>query len=645
VPWNTGLAGVHLAIAGYPNSPMRVLAGPGTGKTFAMMRRVARLLESGVQPAGILAVTFTRTAAHDLVDQLEDLGVAGADQVPAKTLHSLSFSILGRAAVFLATGRTPRPLLACERKMLVNDLAGQFGGKRAVGRLIEAFQAYWARLQHHTPGWPTDPVEQHFDNDLKAWLRFHKAMLVDELVPIAYDFVRQNPGHQDVPVYTHVLVDEYQDLNKADQALIDQLAGPANMMVVGDEDQSIYVFRHANPEGIVDYPNTHNNTHDETITECRRCPQLIVRLANALISHNPRQNPKNLNPRPGNPQGIVYIVQHPSIADEIECLSAYVESLLAANPQVPAGEVLVLTSRRMIGNGIRDNLNARVQQHNYTWSASSFYYEDALENDQAALGFAVLTLLVDVQDRAALRLWLGAGSPDGRAKPYKRVWNHCNANNLSPYDVMQALVAGTINIPYSGPLQVRFQALTQRLVALQNAPLQTVVDDVFPANVPECADVRVLALAAMVNAATVNELLDELRVLITQPEIPGSQGNSVRIMSLHKSKGLTAKVVIVAGCVAGVLPMIDHRLTVPEQNRQIEEQRRLFYVGITRSTDTLVISSARSVPFADAKQAGVVVYQKAQGQAILQASPFIAELGNEAPATITGQAWRQQLHF
>jgi hypothetical protein len=84
-----------------------------------MMRRVARLLEVvGVPPAQILAVTFTRAAAHDLVDKLTNLGVPGADQVSAKTLHSLSFSILGRAAVFEATGRIPRPLLGCELNRL-----------------------------------------------------------------------------------------------------------------------------------------------------------------------------------------------------------------------------------------------------------------------------------------------------------------------------------------------------------------------------------------------------------------------------------------------------------------------------------------------------------------------------------------------
>jgi DNA helicase-2/ATP-dependent DNA helicase PcrA len=220
VPWNTDLAGVHLAIAAYPNSPLRVLAGPGTGKTFAMMRRVARLLEAGVAPGEILAVTYTRTAAHDLVDKLTNLGVPGANQVSAKTLHSLSFSILGRAAVFQATGRVPRPLLKCEFEMLVNDLKQAFGGKRAVRKLIEAFEAYWARLQHHTPGWPAAPVEQQFDTALKSWLRFHKAMLVGELIPIAHDFVRNNPGHPDIPVYTQVLVDESLQPEKRPQSLI-----------------------------------------------------------------------------------------------------------------------------------------------------------------------------------------------------------------------------------------------------------------------------------------------------------------------------------------------------------------------------------------------------------------------------------------
>jgi DNA helicase-2/ATP-dependent DNA helicase PcrA len=158
----------------------------------------------------------------------------------------------------------------------------------------------------------------------------------------------------------------------------------------------------------------------------------------------------------------------------------------------------------------------------------------------------------------------------------------------------------------------------------------------------------IFSLRLLGSPADVKELLEELRVLIIQPEIPGSQGNLVRIMSLHKSKGLTSKLVVIAGCVAGILPAIDTDLSEQEQDRQRDEQRRLFYVGITRSTDTLVISSATRMLFKEAKRAGVEVVRRtgiAGRIAILQASEFIADLGPHAPATISCAHWRQQLQF
>jgi DNA helicase-2/ATP-dependent DNA helicase PcrA len=142
MPWNTGIQGTHLSIAAYNGTPLRVVAGPGTGKTFALMRRVARLLEEGnVPPDRILAVTFTRTAADDLVSKLATLGVPGAPDVIAKTLHSLSFGLLKRASVFQALGRYIRPTMAHELDTLVCDLAIQFGGKKRVNKLLEGFKA------------------------------------------------------------------------------------------------------------------------------------------------------------------------------------------------------------------------------------------------------------------------------------------------------------------------------------------------------------------------------------------------------------------------------------------------------------------------------------------------------------------------
>jgi DNA helicase-2/ATP-dependent DNA helicase PcrA len=645
MPWNTNLAGTALNIAAYPGAQLRVVAGPGTGKTYALMRRVARLLEQNVQPDRVLAVSFTRTAANDLVHKLAQLGAPGADQVAAKTLHSLSFGLLSRNSVFQMLGRVPRPLMAHEQDTMVCDLAPQFDGKKAVNKLIEAFEAYWARLQHHDPGWPDTPLEQSFDHELKSWLRFHNAMLVGEVIPLALDFILQNPGHPDIPVYEHVLVDEYQDLNKADQALIDAICGNAAVTVIGDEDQSIYSFRHAHPEGIYEYPATHAGTHDELLNECRRCPQGIVAIANSLIGHNPRLAPKVLAPHAPNGQGNIYIVQHHSVAEEIQTIAEYIDWYLLQNPGVPAGEVLVLSSRRQIGNGIRDSLNAIAQQNARTWEAQSFYFEDALKPELAADGFALLTMLVDPDDAPSLRYWLGEHKQDCRRTPYRRLREHCEHSGQSPKAALQAIADGNLNIAYTGSLIPRFNDLNQRLAALAVLDIPGLIDTLFPDGNQETASIRQTALFVAPTVATVKEFLEELRAVITQPELPGSQGNSVRIMSLYKSKGLTARLVVIAGCVGGILPTVDGGEPPHEQERQRQEQRRLFYVGITRATETLVLNSSTRMPLAMAYTMRMPLLARHGADAILQASPFMAELGPSAPAVMLGVAWRQHLNF
>jgi DNA helicase II / ATP-dependent DNA helicase PcrA len=200
--WDSDLEGVHYRVAAEPGNPVHVLAGPGTGKTFAMMRRIARLLEEGGTPDQILAVSFTRTAARDLTHQLAALGVLGAEDVRASTLHALCYGILQQQAVFEVTGRIPRALLSPELAGMLNDLAGSFGGKRKVKSLLEAYEAGWARLQHDVVGAPVSEEDQRFAAELDAWLRYHRAMLIGELVPLTLTFLRQNPN---VPVLPNLL--------------------------------------------------------------------------------------------------------------------------------------------------------------------------------------------------------------------------------------------------------------------------------------------------------------------------------------------------------------------------------------------------------------------------------------------------------
>jgi superfamily I DNA/RNA helicase len=191
----------------------------------------------------------------------------------------------------------------------------------------------------------------------------------------------------------------------------------------------------------------------------------------------------------------------------------------------------------------------------------------------------------------------------------------------------------------------RHQQLEQRLAALNGLDVEQIVDYLFPDGDADLAMLRQTALLVVPNVEDPRRLLSELRTDIVQPELPGTQGPAVRIMSLHKSKGLTARLIVIAGCVAGILPSIDFAAPLAEQNRQRQEQRRLFYVGLTRSTDTLVLSSAIRMPYGQAMQMGVPVMHGGYGVAILQASPFLAELGPSAPVPIPGNEWRANLGF
>jgi superfamily I DNA/RNA helicase len=136
-----------------------------------------------------------------------------------------------------------------------------------------------------------------------------------------------------------------------------------------------------------------------------------------------------------------------------------------------------------------------------------------------------------------------------------------------------------------------------------------------------------------------SQILNELRSMITQPEIP-EDTEYVRIMSLQKSKGLTAKVTIVSGCIQGLIPTEDSDETPAEKAETLREQRRLFYVAITRPTDMLVLSSFTKIDTSMAFKIGAQVGRSAYGSGQTIATRFISELGPTAPAAKRGDVWR-----
>jgi DNA helicase-2/ATP-dependent DNA helicase PcrA len=298
MPWDDNLerSSVAYAIAADQSRFIRVVAGPGTGKSFALKRRVARLLEDGMDPARILPVTFTKVAAEDLHRELVNMSIRGCDQILGSTLHSFGMRILSRRNVLATTGRISRPLNRFEIDPLLYDLPSEFGGKRQKEKRMRAYEAAWARLQHEEPGFAQNAQDRAFETSLVDWLRFHEGMLVGEIIPELYRYLRNNPAAPERALYDHLLVDEYQDLNKAEQAVIDLLTGDASLCVVGDDDQSLYSFKHAHPEGIRTFRVTHPTASDHELLQCHRCPTRIVEIANSLIAHNQDRKPRQLVP-------------------------------------------------------------------------------------------------------------------------------------------------------------------------------------------------------------------------------------------------------------------------------------------------------------------------------------------------------------
>lgn len=635
--WNTDLTGPALEIASSAARKLRVMAGPGTGKSFAMKRRVARLLEEGVNPRRILAVTFTRTAADSMVSDLRHLGISGCDQIEAGTLHGYCFLILLRNRVLQQLGRHARPMvtflnkkvLQFETKPLLFDLSDEFGQQKAKSSKIGQFEAAWAKLQSDTPGWPTEDIDRRFHRELMEWLIFHEAMTIGEVVPEALRYLRNNPLSDELTMFDHVIVDEYQDLNRAEQELLDLLGRNASMSIVGDEDQSIFSFRYANPDGIIDFAERHTGmVEDKSLLECRRCARKIVRLANYFIQQNHLLDGANrLIQRDSNPEGEVYRLQWNDNNEEASNIVDYVSFLISQRNYSP-GDILILSPRRQLGyairNAIKDN---QIPVH-------SFYNEEALMKATAQESFALLSLLANPQDRVSLRYLLGSDNTTFRSAPYRIIRDYCQENRMSPYDVLKKLAARELEMPRTERVLERFGWITERLNDLGTRALPEVVDILFP----ETDDTIVLREMALVIVSQVSSLIDfvhKLKFVVTQPDLPENP-DYVRVMSLHKSKGLTSKVTIITSCIQGLIPMISD----DDNEVNMDEQRRLFYVAMTRPKEILVLSSFKTIQLDLAHKIGAQAQHRGGAYGDVFTSDFLGQLGPEFREVRSGLEWR-----
>lgn len=634
--WDDDLAGVHREIAGSDSPRIGVLAGPGTGKTrYGLMRRVVRQLEQNVPPKQILLISFTRVAAADLRDKVAELDAPGAEEVRATTLHAFCFGLLQREAVLRTTGRTPRILLEHEVDLMLRDIGGNYGNIYRRRDLLEAFVAGWARSPDAYPGIPDSGEEREFQQAVQRWLRCHDAMLIGEVVPEAYKYLIANPHADALSAFDHIIVDEYQDLNALEQQLLDHLAENGSLCIAGDDDQSIYRVRYANPEGIHAFLNR-DEVETYSIRTCGRCPTRILTMANSLIGCAPGREKVPLAPIDGAEPGAAAIIQWSDMNAEVDGIVAAIAQDIGSEKWEP-GQILVLTNWAALGRRIRDRLAE------LPIPSCTYFKEQALRTEEAREALALLRLVVDKRDSSALRVLLGLGDATGRSPAYRRLTAFCATEGLNVRAVLEKLATGERLNVNARALTSRFARAMEHLSNLRELSLPDLVSALLPEDMDALADLRAVALDALVEAETPESLLRRLVEAITQDDVPQNP-EFVRIMSLHKSKGLTCESVYVVGAVDGVLPTI-HTDDAAEYDAAWCEGRRLFYVAVTRAASELTISSSISVDLADAAARNVkydrTTIRNRGGRHTVKtiASPYLVELGPTAPKARTGEEW------
>lgn len=651
--WNDGIETDSPAynLAASDAATIRAVAGPGSGKSFAIKKRILRLLEAGVAPNTILAITFTRTAAHDLKTEIYSLGIEGANEVHSRTLHSHALRILMGEGVLEQTGRNPRMIIDHEQKPILRDLDRlEFGNVRNKEKLLGGYLAAWARLQQDEPGFEQTATDVNFRTDLLNWFNDHSGILVGEVIPIVIDFLRNNPAVPFIGEYNYILVDEFQDLNKSEQEFIRLIRGESNLVIVGDDDQSIYGFKYAHPQGIQQINELFGEFEDVPFDVCRRCPTLVTRMASELISKNPNRTLGVLNHFEGNPDGQVDIVQWESYEAELNGLADFIAAELEKGLIEPA-DVLILTPRRKIGYRLRDLLTIR------GISVKSYFRESVIDTKDVQRSFSLMNLLAHPEDKVSLRFLLGFNTGDFRKNQYRILKEKAAEKNISIRELLNSVLQGETPETNIRAITSSYRSIMNDLPNLKASLLKDPVngfqdyfikaeleDDFFELDQAYRAVVEDVGVESLEDPENFDdwfqEVMTALLELIALPDSPENIDHA-RIMSLHSSKGLSAKLVVLTSMIDPLIPFIPRDTLAEDRDRLIQEARRLFYVAFTRCKASenydgrLVVSSFLSIAGTEALQMGMSANPKLNLRT--RTTRFVTDFGNVSPAPKRGE--------
>jgi DNA helicase-2/ATP-dependent DNA helicase PcrA len=587
----------------HQGGPLLVVAGAGSGKTRVLTQRIAWLIEGGVHPMRVLAITFTNKAAGEMRDRVEALVGPVARQMWVSTFHAACVRILRAHADLLGFPKTFSIYDQSDAQRLVSYVIRDLGldVKRFPARGVQARISLW-KNELLTPGKAKDRAtgmleSKHADVYIEYQLRLERAgaMDFDDLLMRTVQLFKQHPDvlamYQER--FEHILIDEYQDTNVSQNEIVLMLgAKHHNVCVVGDTDQSVYRFRGADFRNIMQFEEAFPDVTTVVLAQNYRSTQNILNAANAVISNNIERKPKNLWSDSGAGDPIVRYY-----ADDEHDEARWIAQQIRDAHETDArqwGEMAVF---------YRANAQSRILEESlmrfgvpYKIIGGTRFYERREVKDALAYLRAAINEADEVNVKRVLNVpkrGIGDTSVD-KLDTYAR--NHGQGFSFALHNAAAASVGGAAlkgitaflaSLDEAGNHQSEGPAEVLRLV-LKSSGYMTELEN---EDTVESAG-RLENLAELIGFAeefdSVDDFLEQVALVADTDQIDGE--NRVMLMTLHAAKGLEFPVVFLAGFEEGVFPH-SRSLAEPEE---MEEERRLAYVGITRARELLNVSHAWS---------------------------------------------------
>lgn len=577
-----GLLPEQAAAAAHRGTDTRLLAGPGTGKTRTLVAHVAGLIASGVPANEILCLTFTRAAAASFRRKVGDELGPGAAAPEVYTIHGFALKTLMQRGVDLGSGRG--------RARVADDWEERFVVREDLSRILGvSVKDVKDRLKVLSAAWETGPgIPPAVDPPLLGALDLDKAryryVLRAELVFDLYQELGSDPGLLRGS-YRNIVVDEYQDLNNCDVAVVDELGRRgARLYVAGDDDQSIYEqLRNARPQAIRDFVGHHPGAGDLVLRTCMRCDSQIITLAKEVITAEPGRIDKPLERYTHSGPGILDILTFEDQFAEARGIADLARKFVDAG--VDLDEILVLL--RSDHNGAFSSVIDAAFRAVRVPSIIRTAEKSALATKDGRLLLAHLRLLLDATDDLAWRTVLDCAR-NGIGEKTVEALHALAAGTRVPFAQAVAAVAADPTLIAAGGTRVRddFAIVSARIATVAAAGLAGVEETVEALSValPASDDLEAARgeLVGLARSYLVLDLADFLvSIALKKEEEQSIVPETVNIMTMHKAKGLDACVVFVAGAE-------DELLIRDPADR--DEARRLFYVSLTRAKHALFVS-------------------------------------------------------